>query len=113
MTHLDNPIEALRVLRRSTKEVCVIESQVARPTDAMTSLWGSAPGVKTGPAMAILESDATHRKGDIPLVLVPTLEGLYRLLEGVGFRNATVLKPSERHFSQYLSGDRVVVVAEA
>lgn len=109
--HLENPVGALRMLRALTRDVCVIETQVAQPAPELRCLWGSAEAPRSGPGMAIVPSDASHREGDIPLVLVPTLDGLLALVKAAGFRNIELMESAPAHHEQYRSQDRVVVIA--
>jgi 2-polyprenyl-3-methyl-5-hydroxy-6-metoxy-1,4-benzoquinol methylase len=108
--HLDNPLEALRIIHSVTKRICVIESQVARPGLELDCLWGSgAP--KHGPGIAIVHSDEHHVEGKRPVVLVPTLSALYRMLYAVGFTRLYLSIPQDSMYSQYADFDRVVVFA--
>ncbi len=109
--HLDNPLEALRTLRSVTGELCVLETQVARSAAPLSCLWGSSPGVREGPAMAVMPADEGHVEGDRSVVLVPTLDALYRLLYAVGFHRLYLSIPPRRAHEQYANLDRVVVFA--
>jgi SAM-dependent methyltransferase len=109
--HLDSPLEALRIVRSITKHLCVVETQVARPAPELSSLWGSSPEIRKGPAMAVLPSDEGHVEGERSVVLVPTLEALYRLLRAAGFGRLYLSVPPQDAHEQYVSFDRVVVFA--
>ena len=111
--HLENPLQALRTVRSVTRELCVIETQVARPAPPLSSLWGSSPGIRKGPAVAVLPSDEGHVEGDRTVVLVPTLDALYRFLEAAGFARLYLAVPPQNAYEQYVDFDRVVVFAFA
>lgn len=109
--HLDSPLEALRTVRSVTKHLCVIETQVARPGPELSSLWGSSPEIRKGPAMAVLPSDEGHVEEERSVVLVPTLDALYRLLRAAGFGRLYLCVPPQNAHEQYVDFDRVVVFA--
>jgi tRNA (mo5U34)-methyltransferase len=109
--HLDNPLEALRTVRSVTKHLCVLETQVARPGPLLSCLWGSSPGLREGPAMAVIPSDEGHVEGERSVVLVPTLDALYQLLYAVGFDRLYLSVPPKSAYEQYANLDRVVVFA--
>lgn len=109
--HLDNPADALSKVRSLTHSLCVIETQVARPTPDLTCLWGSDTEPKSGPGIAVIRSDPNHIEGGRSFVLVPTLEALYKMLYYVGFKEVTLSKPRPEMFSQYRDLERVVVFA--
>jgi tRNA (mo5U34)-methyltransferase len=110
--HLDNPVGALRAARSLTTQVCVLETQVARPTPRLECLWGSGEA-RSGPGIAVVPSDDVHVQGGREVALVPTLEALLDLLTAVGFRDAKVLGVSGDGHPQFVDGDRVVVFAFA
>jgi tRNA (mo5U34)-methyltransferase len=110
--HLDNPVGALRIARSLTRDVCVIETQVARPAPHLDCLWGSgAP--RTGPAVAAVASDPVHGQAGHGVALVPTLDALLEILTAVGFREAHVVDAPAGEFPQFAEKDRVVVFASA
>lgn len=111
--HLDNPLEALRILRSMTKSLCVIESQVARPADKLECLWGADTALRKGPGIAVVRSDKAHVEGERSVVLVPTLEALYEMLYAVGFDHLDLSVPSKSMYKQYLNFDRVLIFAQA
>jgi tRNA (mo5U34)-methyltransferase len=109
--HLEDPVGALKVARAMTKELCVIETQVARPTPALTYMWGPDPNARTGPAIALGGVDERHVAEGGAVVLVPTLDALFALLEGVGFSRVELAPPPAGAPEQYARLDRVVVFA--
>jgi hypothetical protein len=108
--HLDNPVDALRIARSLTGEVCVIETQVARGGGDLDCRWGSGEP-RSGPAVAVVPSDEYHAEPGLGVVLVPTLDALTAILYAVGFRHIGVLGAAPGEFSQLVDHDRVVVLA--
>ena len=109
--HLDNPLEALRIVRSVTKKLCVIETQVARSSPELHCLWGSGSPRK-GPGIAVVHSDETHVAGARRVVLVPTLDALYQILYAVGFQRLYLSIPRPDMYEQFACFDRVVVFAQ-
>lgn len=110
--HLDNPIGALRIAREMTTDLCLIETQVARPTPHLETAWGSTTKVLSGPVLCVIESDDTHFSGRRASVIVPTLDALYSMIFSAGFDRAYLCVPPPEMHRQYPSFDRVVVVAQ-
>lgn len=110
--HLDNPLQALRKIRSLTKNLCVIETQVARSNPALECCWGSAPQNRKGPALALIESDQAHVGSNKSLVLVPTLDALYKMLYASGFDHLVLGIPTGTMEEQFQNFDRVVIFAQ-
>lgn len=108
--HLDNPVGALRIVRSLTRGLCVIETQVARPTQDLECLWGSG-GPRSGSGVAVVRSDPTHVQAEHEVVLVPTLDALFDILHAVGFRHVSLAVATPGEFAQFVDLDRVVVFA--
>jgi tRNA (mo5U34)-methyltransferase len=110
--HLDDPLQAIRKIRSLTKKLCIIETQVARPNPELECCWGSDPQNRKGPALALIESDKVHIGSNKPLVLVPTLNALYRMLYASGFDHLFLGIPKETMEEQYHNFDRVIIFAQ-
>lgn len=110
--HLEDPVGALKKARAMTRELCVIETQVARAAPSLTYMWGSDPNPRTGSAIAVGKLDEHHAAEGGAVVLVPTLEALHDLLHAVGFKNVRTAKPPPGAQKQYAIGDRVILFAE-
>jgi tRNA (mo5U34)-methyltransferase len=110
--HLDNPLEALRKIYNVTKNICVIETQVARGSQEIHCLWGSSSSEKKGPALSLIEADEAHVENDHPVVLIPTLNALYKMLFAVGFARIYLCIPQTISFQQYKDMDRVIAFAQ-
>jgi hypothetical protein len=109
--HLDDPVGALKVARALTRQLCVIETQVARPAPELTFMWGPDPNPRHGYAIAVGPADEHHVAEGGSVVLVPTLDALFVLLRGVGFSRVELAEPPPGIQEQYERGDRVVVFA--
>jgi tRNA (mo5U34)-methyltransferase len=109
--HLADPVKALKIARAMTTELCVVETQVARPVPEMEYLWGSDPGVRRGHAIAVGRVGERHVAEDTEVVLVPTVDALYYLLHAAGFQSLSLAVPPRDAQDQYRDFDRVVVFA--
>ena len=110
--HLDNPLQAIRKIRSLTKNICVIETQVAKANPDLECCWGSDPHNRKGPALALIEADEVHVGSDKPLVLVPTLNALYKMLDACGFEHVSLGIPADTMHEQYQNFDRVIIFAQ-
>jgi len=108
--HLDNPLEALSLIRSLTRQICIIESQIARSEAELECLWGSGAARK-GPGIAIVPSDECHVEGNRRVVLVPSLKALYAMLQAAGFDRLYLCVPHRTACEQYRNYDRVVLIA--
>jgi len=110
----------LRNLRELTREICVIETQVARQTERIDCMWGSSIEKLQGNGIAVIQSDQNHIEGDRQVVLVPTLAALYDLLHAVGFKQVYLAVPPQNltryelssSTQQFADFDRVVLFAQ-
>ena len=110
--HLDNPLQAIRKIRSLTKNLCIIETQVAKSNPELECCWGSDPQNRRGPALALIESDKWHVGSNKPLVLVPTLNALYKMLYASGFKQLFLGIPTETMEEQFQNFDRVIIFAQ-
>ena len=110
--HLDNPLQAIRKIRSLTKHLCIIETQVAKLNPDLECCWGSDPQNRKGPALALIESDKAHVGSNKALVLVPTLNALYRMLYASGFDHLFLGIPTETMEEQFQNFDRVIIFAQ-
>ena len=62
--------------------------------------------------MALVESDKWHVGPDKPLVLVPTLNALYKMLYASGFDRLFLGIPTETMHEQFKNFDRVIIFAQ-
>ena len=109
--HLENPVGALRAARSVTTELCVIETQVARPASDLSYAWGTDPNLRSGHAMAVGRVDPHHAAETEAVVLLPTLAALHDLLRAAGFARIELAEPPASATRQFVEGDRVVIFA--
>jgi tRNA (mo5U34)-methyltransferase len=109
--HLDDPVRSLRLAREMTKELCVVETQVARAAPDLEYLWGSDTSVRTGYPIAVGRVGPRHVAEGTEMTLVPTLKALYYILYAVGFRHLQLAIPPFSAYEQFVNHDRVVVFA--
>ena len=110
--HLDNPMGSLAAVRKMTRRLCVIETQVAREAPDLECTWGSDEALHKGPGILVKPSDPNHIEGDRSVVLVPTLRGLYALLHAAGFMQCYLAVARPGMYRQYPAYDRVVMFAQ-
>ncbi len=113
--HVENPMDVLRRLRAVTREVCVIDTQVLKPTAPVSAIWG--PKVEeTSGVLGILSEgercDWNPLASTKSISLVPNRSALLTMLRHAGFSHARELPPYEGCFDQYASYDRVIVLAQ-
>ena len=112
--HLENPIGALRVARKLTRRVCVIETQVVPNMNGMVD-WGSYRFVR--PLKGVfgiideLDEVSAPEASVTGICLAPSVEGLLWILHAVGFVRAEVLPVPEDGYEQLRHGKRVMVAA--
>ncbi len=112
--HLENPLRALRLARRLTKRVCVIETQIVPNLSGMTD-WGSHSFAKPmiGSFALIDETEELPggESGHSGLCLCPSLEALTWILRRIGFDRVEVIPPPPDGNEQLVHGKRAVVAA--
>ena len=113
--HLERPLEALRIARRLTRRVCLIESQLTRQ-DRPIVRGDGVPNVyhQTAESFAAwMENDSQNPLSSTAGVmsLVPNRAALEALPRWAGFGEIEWLTPCSHHDIQYLAGDRGVVAA--
>jgi tRNA (mo5U34)-methyltransferase len=112
--HLDGPMDVLRRLRAVTREVCVVDTQVLKPSPPVTSNWG--PKVETTDDVIGLLSEEVRCNWN-PLAstrsvsFVPNRSALQTMLRHAGFEDVRELPPFEGCYEQYATFDRVIVLA--
>jgi len=109
--HLEDPVRGFRTVRALTREVCVVEGQVARYNGNITTAWGNKAEVRSGPACAILDADPHHARVGDAVSVVPSLEALQKIIRAAGFRRTELVNPTSSLHEQYVSFDRVMLYA--
>jgi tRNA (mo5U34)-methyltransferase len=113
--HLERPLEALRVARRLTRSVCLIESQLTRQ-DRPIVRGDGVPGVyhqSRESFAAWVENDPDNPLASAGGVmsLVPNQAALQSMPVWAGFDSVEPLPVRSHHDLQYVLGDRAVVAA--
>jgi tRNA (mo5U34)-methyltransferase len=109
--HLDDPVRSLRLAHALTKELCVVETQVARAAPELEYVWGSDVDVRKGYPIAVGRVGPRHVAEGTQMTLVPTLKALYYMLYAVGFKRLQLAIPPFTAYEQFTQFDRVVVFA--
>jgi SAM-dependent methyltransferase len=111
--HLENPVGALRVARRLTRRLCLVETQIATSLSGVTD-WGSYRSTKQiKGSFAIIdethELTAENREANtVSVSLCPDINGLVFLMRAVGFDRVEVVQPSQLN-EQLANGKRAMV----
>ncbi len=112
--HLEDPMGALRKLRALTRGCCIVESQLTRQTQPITSGWGqSGPLLELPASIAILREElhaidrlASHGGR---LSFIPNRAALILMMETAGFTNIVQLPARTGMNPQYLAQDRLML----
>ncbi|MSO24000.1 MAG: methyltransferase domain-containing protein [Acidobacteria bacterium] len=113
--HLENPMGALRLLRRVTKTLCIIETQLTRFNSTVESGWG-----REGETLHLPASLAIHQETDMEqnrlashrsLSFIPNIAAVKQMLKAAGFSKVTQVPAWPGMNPQYLSHDRGVFLA--
>ena len=113
--HLENPMGALRILRRITRRMCVVETQLTRQQAPVLSGWGQTDRFLELPAALAIyrEPDveenrlAAHRG----LSFIPNAAAVREMLSAAGFSRVEAAAPPADANPQFLSRDRAVFLA--
>ena len=114
--HVENPVKVLRLVHAITKDVCLIETQIAPHISGPTD-WGSYLFNKEIKGCFALVDEKMESVIDAPeasissISLFPSLEGLKWMLKTIGFSRVELIKPEEHHYEQLRFGKRSVVAA--
>lgn len=110
--HLENPVGAIRAAHALTKDVCLIETQVAPNLSGQLD-WGNYQFVKPmmGSFALIDETHETHgpEMSTTGICLAPSIEGLMWIMQAVGFKQVELIKPPENAYEQHRFKKRVMV----
>jgi len=110
--HLENPVGAIRTAHSLTKEVCLIETQVA-PNMSGQLDWGNYQFVKPmkGSFAIIDETEETHgpEMSTTGICLAPSIEALMWIMQAVGFKRVELVQPPDDAYEQHRFMKRVMV----
>lgn len=111
--HTENPVGAIRQAYALTRQVCLIETQVA-PNLSGPLDWGSYQFVKPmkGSFAIVDETEELHgpEMSVTGICLAPSLEGLIWIMQAVGFKRVEWVCPPAGAYEQHAHKKRVVVV---
>jgi hypothetical protein len=108
---------ALRLLRRVTKTLCIVETQMTRFNAVVESGWG-----REGESLQLRASLAIHEQTDTEqnrlaayrsLSFIPNMAAVMQMLKASGFSKVTQVAALSGMNQQYLSQDRGVFLAFA
>jgi tRNA (mo5U34)-methyltransferase len=113
--HLERPLDAVRLARRVTRTVCVIESQLTRQNRPIIRGDG-VPNVYHQSAASFaawVEDEPDNPLSSLGGVmsLVPNRAALEAMPRWAGFDHVEFLSPRPEHDLQYVVGDRAIVAA--
>jgi SAM-dependent methyltransferase len=114
--HLEDPIGAMRRAAALTRRLCVIESQLTRQTAPIEFGWGTkGSSMSSASSFAML---VEHDREVNPLAapegrasLIPNRAALELAARVAGFARVEVQAPRPSHNSQYVAGERAVLLA--
>lgn len=109
--HLEDPVRGFRAVRALTRELCVVEGQVARYNGNITTAWGNKDELRSGPPCVVVDADPQHARVGDAISLVPSLEALQKIVRAAGFRRTELISPTPSLHEQYVSFDRVILFA--
>jgi tRNA (mo5U34)-methyltransferase len=109
--HLEDPVRGFRLVRRLTKQVCVVEGQVARHNGRVTTAWGRRDELRAGPACVVIDADPNHTSPGSAVCVVPSLEALQKIVRAAGFTRTELVQPDASMHEQFLAFDRVMLFA--
>lgn len=113
--HVEDPVGAVRLARRLTRSLCVIESQLTRQNRPIMHGQGVPDLLFSADAsFAVeLEEDADQNPlASTPgvLSLIPNRAALELMVRAAGFERAEIVKAATHHNPQYRIGDRAVAL---
>ncbi len=114
--HLENPMDALRRVRAVTRELCVIDTQVLRPSSPVTTAWITEDHLReTEDVIGIIEEpDAVWNPAasTTGISLVVNRSALLTMLRYAGFREVEQAPPFPGCFQPYATFDRIILFAK-
>jgi len=114
--HLEDPIGAVRRAAALTRGLCVIESQLTRQAVPVEFGWGTTGSSVSSPAAfaMFVEPDREHDRLAADrgrASLIPNRAALELAATVAGFGRVEVAEAQPHHNSQYVAGDRAVLLA--
>jgi tRNA (mo5U34)-methyltransferase len=113
--HLERPLQAIRVARRLSNRVCLIESQLTRQSrpivygDGTPNLYLQAEASFAAWVEDRPENPLASTEG--VMSLVPNRAALESMARWAGFADVELLSAQSHHDLQYIAGDRGIIAA--
>lgn len=112
--HVEDPMYVLRRLRAVTRELCVIDTQVAQP-GRLSFGWLTSDRRQSSDRVIViqeeLDSDWNRAASITGLGFIPSEAALQLMLQHAGFRKVEKLAPVPSSFDAFETGDRVMLLA--
>jgi 2-polyprenyl-3-methyl-5-hydroxy-6-metoxy-1,4-benzoquinol methylase len=114
--HVEDPVGVVRLARRVTRSLCVIESQLTRQHAPVVHGQGVPDILFSADASfaAVLEEDSAHNPAaSTPgvLSLIPNRAALELMVRAAGFESVQIVEAASHHNPQYRVGDRALALA--
>ncbi len=114
--HVEDPVGVVRLARRLTRSLCVIESQLTRQEAPIVHGQGVPDILFSADASfaAVLEEDSPHNPvASTPGVisLIPNRAALEVMVHVAGFTSVQLIEAGPHHNAQYRVGDRAIALA--
>jgi len=111
--HVENPMLLLRKARAWTKNICVIETQVTRSKEKITTGYGlKGVEIDTFDTVGIVEEPKDNRAASITgLSFVANKSALLKMVKYAGFSNIEIIEPFSNAYETYANYDRIVLIA--
>lgn len=114
--HLESPIEALRIARRLTRRLCIVESQLTAHDEPIRHGWGVSDHFLEAEGHWAARFEPAEEQAANPLAshggiisLIPNRAALVEAMSVAGFRDVEVLAARPGHNAQYIDGHRAIV----
>jgi tRNA (mo5U34)-methyltransferase len=113
--HLENPMGALRQLRKVTRKLCILETQLTRFNAPVESGWGrESEFLHLAGSLAIyLQTDMEQNRlaAYRSLSFIPNVAAVRQMLGAAGFSTVIQVEAQPGMNPQYLRNDRAVFLA--
>jgi len=114
--HVEDPVGVVRLARRLTRSLCVIESQLTRQKGPIMHGQGVPNVLFSAEASFAVELEEDSDRNPLAstpgvLSLIPNRAALELMVRVAGFERSEVVEAESHHNPQYRVGDRAVLLA--
>jgi 2-polyprenyl-3-methyl-5-hydroxy-6-metoxy-1,4-benzoquinol methylase len=112
--HVENPMGVLRLARKCTRGMCVVETQLTQQVQPIVHGNGRAGEFHQADgsfAVVIEQGDNTLASTGHVMSLVPNRTALVQMAHMAGFETVDFAVAGEGHNAQYVDGDRAAIFA--